>query len=236
MTKFSDFEQFYKRKESLYKHQARLELADAIASVHLNARYNIATTVYTLQDLGDAILNYGIEFQRYRSAKKAEPYDFLKWGDKVTFDGVNRRTERCFIKRQYDVSSDLKKLGRALMVDVLVTGYELIPLWSIIADWFFNVGQCLRAINWNPQHLQQNSSYSVRTEIDGIMSVPVMVNGEQITCKAHVNFNGYRRININPSDSIIPKWKPDFSLIRQIDALAFFWMSHRGSLKTYYSR
>lgn len=233
---FSDFEQFYKRKEKLYKHQARLEVADAIASVHLNARYNIATTVYMLQDLGDAILNYGLEFKRYRGKKETTPYDFSKWADGATFDGENRRIERCFIKRQYDVSSDLKKLGRALMTDVLVTGYELIKLWSIIADWFFNIGNCLRAINWNPQHLQQNSCYSVKTEINGVLSVPVTVNGKPITCKAHVTFNGYKRIKINPSDSIIPKWKPDFSLIRQLDALAFFWSSNRGTLKNYYSR
>lgn len=233
---FSDFERFYKRKEKLYQHQARLEVADAIASVHLNARYNIATTVYTLQDIGDTILNYGLEFKRYRGKKESAPYDFSMWKTGATFDGENRRTERCFIKRQYDVSSDLKKLGRALMTDVIVTGYELIKLWSIIADWFFNIGNCLRAINWNPQHLQQNSCYSVKTEINGVLSVPVTVNGIPITCKAHVTFNGYKRIKINPSDSIIPKWKPDFSLIRQIDALAFFWSSNRGTLKNYYSR
>ena len=233
---FRDFEQFYKRKESLYRHQARLELADAIASVHLNARYNIATTVYTLQDLGEAILNYGLEFKRYRGKKETEPYDFSKWMPGAVFGGENRRIERCFIKRQYDVSSDLKKLGRALMADVLVTGYELIKLWSIIADWFFNIGNCLRAINWNPQHLQQNACYSVKTEINGVLSVPVMVNGKPMTCKAHVTFNGYKRIKINPSDSIIPKWKPDFSLIRQLDALAFFWSSNRGTLRNYYSR
>lgn len=233
---FSDFEEFFKRKEALYRHQARLEVADAIASVHLNARYNIAPAVYTLQDLGDVILSYGVEYKRYRARKVSEPYDFSKWGTGWTFSGENTRTERCFIKRQYDVSSDLKKLGRALMTDVMVTGYEMIKLWSIIADWFFNIGNCLRAINWNPAHLQQVSSYSVKTEISGVLKKDVEYNGKIVTCKAHVTFNGYKRININPSDSIMPKWKPDFSLIRQLDALAFFWSVNRGTLRNYYAR
>lgn len=233
---FSDFEEFFKRKEALYRHQARLEVADAIASVHLNARYNIGPAVYTLQDLGETILGYGVEYKRYRSRKFSKPYDFAVWGPGWTFSGENTRTERCFIKRQYDVSSDLKKLGRALMTDVLVTGYEMIKLWSIIADWFFNIGNCLRAINWNPAHLQQVSSYSVKTEISGIMMKDVEYNGKTVTCKAHVTFNGYKRININPSDSIMPKWKPDFSLIRQLDAIAFFWSSNRETLRNYYAR
>lgn len=233
---FSNFEEFFKRKEALYRHQARLEVADAVASVHLNARYNIGPAIYTLQDLGEAILGYGVEYKRYRSRLVGDPYDFSKWGTGWTFSGENTRTERCFIKRQYDVSSDLKKLGRALMTDVVVTGYELIKLWSIIADWFFNIGNCLRAINWNPAHLQQVSSYSVKTEISGVLKKDVEYNGKTVTCKAHVTFNGYKRININPSDSIMPKWKPDFSLIRQLDALAFFWSSNRGTLRNYYAR
>lgn len=233
---FADFEEFFKRKEALYRHQARLEVADAVASVHLNARYNIGPAIYTLQDLGEAILGYGVEYKRYRSRLVGNPYDFSKWGTGWTFSGENTRTERCFIKRQYDVGSDLKKLGRALMTDVVVTGYELIKLWSIIADWFFNIGNCLRAINWNPAHLQQVSSYSVKTEISGVLKKDVEYNGKTVTCKAHVTFNGYKRININPSDSIMPKWKPDFSLIRQLDALAFFWSSNRGTLRNYYAR
>lgn len=229
-------DQWINQRIGRFKAQARHELADAFASVHLNARYNIQTNVYLLQDIGEAVMNYGSEFKRYREKKVTVGYDFdrLFRGFDWSFSGTNLRTERVFIKRQYDVSDALKKLGRALMSDVVVTGVELIRLWSIVFDWFFTISNCLKAINWNPQYLQQGSSYSVKTEIEGTLSVNI--DGKDQPLNLEVKYNGYKRYVINPSASIGLYWDPDFSLIRQLDALAFFWSTNRGTLRTYYAR
>jgi len=231
------YEQYWARKEAYFRRQAKHELADAFASVHLNARYNIATTIYTLQDIGDAILNYGTEFKRYRDKRVEQAMDFEEVVEgPCTFTGTNTRTHRAFIKRQYAVGNDLEKLGRSLMADVVVTGFELWRLWSIVFDWFFTIGDALRAINWNPQHLQEASCYSVKTEVMGKLTVPVTVEGQVIDCSVNIDYSGYKRNLIIPSASIGIRWKPKFDLIRQIDALAFFWSVNRGTLKTYYSR
>lgn len=241
---FSDkaltYEQYWASKELRFRKSAQHELADAFASIELNARYNIATNIMLLEDIGDAVLNWGDEFVRYREKFIDESgYDFSKWfpNDTVRFSGTNIVTERVLIKRQYDVGSNLKKLGKALMADVVVTGVELIRLWSIIADWFFTISSCLKAINWNPQHLQQASCYSMKTEVHGTLEVDLKDSqGKPVTAKAEFDFDGYKRIIINPYASIGIRWNPDLSLLRQLDALAFFWGSHRNSLKTYYSR
>lgn len=241
---FSDkaitYEQYWASKEFRFRKSAQHELADAFASIELNARYNIQTNIMMLEDIGDAILNYGDEFVRYREKFiNEEAYDFKKWfpNDTVRFSGTNTSTERVLIKRQYDIGSTLRKLGKALMADILVTGFELIRLWSIIADWFFTISSFLKAINWNPQHLQQGSCYSMKTEIHGTLEVDLKdSNGNPVTAKADFDFNGYKRIIINPYASLGIRWNPDLSLLRQLDALAFFWGSHRNSLKTYYSR
>lgn len=141
---FSDkaitYEQYWASKEFKFRKSAQHELADAFASIELNARYNIQTNIMMLEDIGEVILNYGDEFVRYREKFiNEEAYDFKKWFpmDTVRFSGTNTSTERVLIKRQYDIGSTLRKLGKALMADILVTGFELIRLWSIIADWFF---------------------------------------------------------------------------------------------------
>lgn len=241
---FSDkaitYEQFWASKEFKFRKSAQHELADAFASIELNARYNIQTNIMMLEDIGDVILNYGDEFVRYREKFINEnAYDFKKWfpNDNIRFSGTNISTERVLIKRQYDIGSTLRKLGKALMADILVTGFELIRLWSIIADWFFTISSFLKAINWNPQHLQQGACYSMKTEIHGTLEVDLKdSNGEPVTAKAEFDFNGYKRVIINPYASLGIRWNPDLSLLRQLDALAFFWGSHRNSLKTYYSR
>lgn len=77
----------------------------------------------------------------------------------------------------------------------------------------------------------------MKTEIHGTLEVDLKdSNGNPVTAKADFDFNGYKRIIINPYASLGIRWNPDLSLLRQLDALAFFWGSHRNSLKTYYSR
>lgn len=232
------FEQYWSRKEAYFRRRAKHELADAIAGVHLNARYNVATNIYMLQDIGETILNWATEYKRYR-AKEVEG-NFIDFEELIegqcVFVGDNQRTHRAFIKRQYDVSNSLEKLGRSLMGDVLVTGYEMVKLWSIIFDWFFTIGDCLRAINWNPRHKQQASCYSVKTEIHGVLSMTKTINGESVTCECRIDYDGYHRNLITPGAWLGIYWRPKFDLIRQLDALAFFWASNRQTLKTYYAR
>lgn len=230
-------DEYWRRKQGLYRRKAQHELASAFASVELNARYNIQTNIYLLQDIAETVWNYGIEYNRYRKKTISQVeavFDELFGRGNWEFQGENTETFRAFIKRQYDASNGLKKLSNALMTDIVVTGVELIRLWSIVFDWFFTISGCLKAINWNPKHTQQAACTSLKTEINGILTVKEYFTGQP--AQVELVYNGYKRNIINPSASIGIRWDPDFSFIRQLDALAFFWQSQKGTLKSYYSR
>lgn len=190
-----------------------------------------------IQDFADAFFNYGEEYFRYRKRIIKEHQqtvfnDMFGVGN-WKFSGVYTETHRAFIKRSYDVSTDLKKISRALSADIVMTGVELIKLWSIVFDWFFTISSCLRALNWNPKHTQQGSCYSVKTECSGTLKV---TNSDGQSAEMQIKYDGYNRNVIYPNASIGIYWDPDFSFIRQLDALAFFWSTNRGTLKSYYGR
>lgn len=228
---------YLSKNDKKYKAMIRAEYATASAGVWLNYRYNIETTVMMLEDVGDTLLNLGTEYFRYRDKLVEE--DFIDFSElfpdaTVHFEGTCTRTHRVLIKRQYAVATAVQKLGRALMADVLVTAYEKIPLWSIIADWFFTITPFLKAINWNPKHIQEKCSYSIKSEVHGNLHLTKSIAGKQITSVVRIDFDIYRRTHLTPSAHLGIYWNPDLSWKRQIDAVAFLWSKQKGIYKNYY--
>lgn len=114
--------------------------------------------------------------------------------------------------------------------DVLVTAYELVPLWSIVADWFFTIGPMLRAIQWNPTQDQDKSCAMYKTTASG--SYKLTLNGITYTIKVDQRY--FRRDIIEPSRSIGIFFAPDLNINRQLDSLAFAFQSFSGNIKKYH--
>lgn len=228
-----NLDEYIRIRGQKYRVKAVKEVTDEVTQVWLNYRYNISTTVYMLQDIGSVLENYGTEFMRYRDKQVIEiDPPVLPLNDYAT-TGKVIQTHRCLIKRKYDVSDAVQKLGRALMADILVTGFELWRLWSIVSDWFFTISDCLKAIPWSKNHVEEGSTYSVKTEFKGTISFSSS-SGIRFTMKSE--FAHYQRIVINPYNSIGIFWSPEFNFVRQLDALSFAWGSlSKRPMKNYLS-
>lgn len=233
--KLEDLELFIANSNGKYAKRASREAAEAVASVHLNATYNIKPAIYTIEDTIKAIDNFGKVYRRYGNGstpKVIELQDFLpKPHPDAVFEGIAKMEQRCLIKRQYDASGAFENLKRVASVDILVTGYELIKLWSIIFDWFFTIGPMLRALPWNQVFKQQKSCYNYKTVIDGSWSYTI----GGVKHKVRVKYEGFHREIINPHASIGIYWKPDIDSTRAFSALSFLFMSMNGNLKRRYA-
>lgn len=220
---FESFEAFELRTRRKHTLLALKQVTDEVTGLWLNYRYNISTTVYMLEDLGETVLAMRNELKFYR------------WRDGYTteisvpgFVGKWTRKDRCFIKRSFELESKLDQLGRLLMADVLVTGYELVPLWSIIADWFVSVGPMLRAIRFIVPEKQQVATYSWKHEISGTYTT---LSPTGLPVEVRVEAQLYRRIIITPSMSLGLYWSPDVNILRQLDAVSFLWNKLKNPAK-----
>lgn len=216
-------EEFMRKFESKIRNRVLVEVAEATASVWLNYRYNIMPNVYLIRDAGRAIANYEKTYRRY---SRRDP--------KMTDGGFSSELKHTHgfnvvIKRQYELPDDLAKLSRALSADLLVTGYELVPLWSIVFDWFFTIGPMLRAISWNPKFKQSVSCAMYRSSCNGTISVK---DGD-VTFFVDVKHEYFRRELINPNSSIGIYWNVELNWLRKLDAIAFLFQGTKGSLKSY---
>lgn len=233
--KLNDLELFIANSNGKYQKRASREAAEAVASVHLNAQYNIKPAVYTIEDTIKAIDNFGEVYRRYGNGpvpKVIELQDLMpKPHPNAVFIGTATMEQRCLIKRRYDASGAFENLKRVASADLLVTGYELIKLWSIIFDWFFTIGPMLRAIPWNQVYKQQKSCYNYKTVIDGYWSYKVDSSEHRV----NVQYAGFRREIINPHASIGIYWNPEIDRTRAFSALSFLFMSMNGSLKRRYA-
>lgn len=233
--KLADLETFIANSNGKYNKRASREAAEAVASIHLNVTYNIKPAIYTIEDSLSAIDNFGKTYRRYGNGPVPK---VIKLGDLMpkphpdaVFSGEAKMEQRCLIKRQYDASGAFENLKRVASVDILVTGYELIKLWSIIFDWFFTIGPMLRALPWNQVYKQQKSCYSYKTVVDGYWLYTV----DGVEHKVRIQYEGFRREIINPHASIGIYWNPDIDSTRAFSALSFLFMSMNGDLKRRYA-
>lgn len=167
-----------------------------------------------LEDLGDTLLalQEKIEYLRFRKGKTiTEPL-------LPNFEGEWTEKQRCLIKRRLFVDdSKVTELRKLLMASPIVTAWELVPIWSIVIDWFFTVGTCLRAIRFNVPERQQVASFSWKHEFNGVL----IHHNSGNPVKVKISGAYYRRIIISPSNSLGIYFDPDWSLVRKLDTLSF---------------
>lgn len=233
--RIDDLNTFIAKSGGKYTARATREVTEAVASIHLNTQYNIKPAVYTIEDTIKAIDNFGKVYRRYGNGPVPEVIELQDLMPKphpdAVFTGVSRMEHRCLIKRQYDAAGAFENLKRVASVDILVTGYELIKLWSIIFDWFFTIGPMLRAIPWNQVYKQEKACYSYKTVIDGFYTI----KKDGVEHKVRIKYEGFTREIINPNSSIGIYWNPEIDMTRAFSALSFLFMSMNGNLKRRYS-
>lgn len=204
------------RKVKQLKHDLQRSLDDltkAAASVWLNYRYNIETTVMMIEDALDAF-NFDKDtfFKRWSSRvidliEKPNVSGFTSEGD------ING-TQRIFIKRGFPSSSFP---GQNLGASLFVTAWELIPL-SFVVDWIINIGDFIATALPSTLTKAYTEGSTISLKMQGAVTY-TGVNGSSVTAE----FKGYTRSVINPNDYCRLIINPDLSWKRQIDALALGW-------------
>lgn len=193
------------------------ELASAVADVWLNYRYNIMPNVYLIEDSIKLLQEKDESFFRSRDTQQKD----LVWtrnmpGWEHTPRGAV--THRSFIKRRVALSeSKFERYTSRMLMNVVVTGYELIP-FSFVIDWFVNIGDNLAAHLSSPNFEQEGATYSTSSDLD-IQSV---LSSDK-TIKTDTNIRFYNRKVINPRDTVCISFKPNISTARQLDAVALTW-------------
>ena len=212
-------ESYSARRAARFRRDAAIEIADELSSLQLNVQYNIKPQVYLIEDLVKAIENYGNK--AYASTRKRIVVPVSIDANSFAINGEIHH--RCFIKRRYAQETTAGRLGSLLMTDVVVTAFEKIKLWSIIADWVFSVGDFLKSITWNVDYTQQGATYSKKLKIDQTENVPVLLsNGQTSSITFHIQYEGYLRYITSPSPSGI-HYVNKMDLTKTLSGLSFVW-------------
>lgn len=213
-------ELYASKRAARFRRDAAIEIADELSSLQLNVQYNILPTVYLIQDAERAIRSYG---NVYASTRKKDPpfavdihlHDVLILKPMV----INR----CFIKRRYKNDTTSSKLAALIMADVVVTAFEKIKLWSIIIDWFYDVTDFIKSINWNPDHIEQGATLSHKVEGSYSFAKQVtFLSGNSGTVEFDIDYSYYNRDKFSPYPSGI-YWQNKMDFTKSLSALAFTW-------------
>lgn len=218
------FERWSNLNESKLASQTAVEITDAITSVWMNYRYNIRPIVYTIQDSVDVVDRWKNQYLTVRTVQTLDLDPVEIPGH--TFQGTSKITHRCWIKRRYDTSDDWNNFQKVVMGDIFVTAYELVPVASIIADWFFNIGPVLRAASYNKVYTQEAATYSVKVEIKGSYFLDT-----DPTVFYDVEYTGYKRNNITPVQHVALRYVNEFDDLKGFDLLSFFWSGVRKPVR-----
>jgi len=191
------------------------KLADRGADIRLLYQYGILPLGYTLQDI-KKLLKESFKRQYCKAtASLAGPTDFNNISG-FTFEGGTFNEQRVWLKRRLDPDSSVQQLQAVFGFNIPKTLWEITP-WSLVVDWFVNVGDYLTAINVMPS-LQEAGTYSVRRTVSGKYT---QVNKPDVVIQ--VEFQHYDRFIINPTDHICLSFDPLVTGDRALNALAFSW-------------
>lgn len=197
------------------------ELADAIANVWLNFRYNITPNVYLIEDIIKTLDTQLKEFVKFRETQNVNQnieFSLDKWSNDSQNFNV---THRVMIKRLLDLTSNFPKVKHLVLTNVVVTGYELVP-YSFVLDWFINLGDLIAAFGITPEFTQQGATYSWK--YTGAAKFTHNVDKSSIS----VYLKAYKCNVINPLNSSCLEFNPDLNWMRQVDAIALMWSAFKN--------
>lgn len=197
---------------------ALTELADALADIWLNFRYNIMPNVYAAEDALKLYESYTADFITGR--------DSSGWVDGPVFESYGwdplkiEQRYNCVIKRGVNSRFRWSTVTKS---NILTTAWELVPL-SFVVDWFVNIGDLLTAISSPNLATSEGATAGVKYQFKG----HVRNNDINQSCQYEINI--YRRRVINPNNHIGLNLSFDLSWARKLDALALLWRPIRDLL------
>lgn len=234
MRHYDDLERFLKESRGIYRKRALREIAEAMSSVYLNALYNIIPNVKTVEDSLDAMDHLGDEYRRWGNGGNpvVTVHELELPGiPEARFEGEAKTEFRCLIKRRYVFTDLIQKIDVVATGDVLVTGYELIKLWSIVFDWFFSISTMLRAIPWNRRYSEQKACVNWKTTVKGKFHWERDATHHTL----EVEMERFERDLYNPVHSIGIYFNSDgFGLKQQLAALAFAFQAANPAIRRRY--
>lgn len=198
--------------------KALTELADALADIWMNFRYNIMPNIYTAEDALKLYESYTADFITGR--------DSSGWVDGPVFESYGwdplkiEQRYNCVIKRGIKSKFRWSTVTKS---NILTTAWELVPL-SFVVDWFVNIGDLLTAISSPNIAASEGATAGVKYQFEG----HVRNNDINQSCQYEINI--YRRRVINPNNHIGLNLSFDLSWTRKLDALALLWRPIRDLL------
>lgn len=184
----------------------------AIADVWLTYRYGIMPNVYLIEDLLKA---YGASDTLFLRDRSREVYSSDAF---PTPQGWNKSSD-LDITRRVMIKSRLKagstKIDSQFSFNLFKTAYELIPL-SFVLDWVVNIGDLLSAA-MPAAHAAQGATVSWKTDTTTWFKHPESGAGVEI------QYQGYRRVVIDPLQYCKLEWSPHITNARIMDAMSLSW-------------
>lgn len=202
------------------------QLGDRIASARLLYRYGILPLSYTLKDI-KSVLKESFKRQYTKAYYRKDGKVDTSW-DGWTFDGSATSRESVFLKRRLDPNSSIQQVQQVFGFNIPLTLWELTP-WSLVVDWFVQVGDYLTAINVYPS-LQDAGTYSVKRSVSGMYK-----NSIDSSQTVSISIDYYERVTINYQDHLILQSDVVLNSARKMDALAFSWQVIRSGIKKFRS-
>lgn len=191
------------------------DLVTQISALWMQYRYGIMPNVYTIQDGLTYLESELVQYQTVRKGNGSFVLDVPPLGD-WSCQPVDI-VHRIFLKNRFAIN-DLTKSTAFLKTDLLVTGWELIPL-SFVVDWVLNVGDFLSSLMAPTGSIQEASMASWH----GKNLKFTLVNPAYIQGTIEVDAGFYRADLIKPLDHIGLNIMLSMNVKRALDSLALAW-------------
>lgn len=191
---------------------------DAITEVWMTYRYAIMPNVYMIEDIYETIYKKLHSFIRFRKTIRTDLE--VSGPSGFTASGSFNVAHRGLIKRLIELNVALPKVKHLMLANIAVTAWELTPL-SFVADWFLNIGDCLAALFVSPSFEKEGSTVS--WQVDGTVNY-VHASGANVS----VDAKAYRRLVIDPRQTVSLVFNPQLNWKRVLDALSLSWAAYKS--------
>lgn len=199
------------------------KLADKLAQARLTYRYGILPVSYTLEDIKRLLKeSFKAQYVKESGSEETDLKEILPIAD-YQFHGSAVHTQRVWAKRALDPTDNWQQFQKAFGASLPRTVWELGP-WTLVVDWFVNVGDTLLALSPMP-NIGEGSTISWRTTVQGYYSSP-----NEPGAMVRVDYNSYQRSLRGMHDNVCATWQPSMTRDRWADAAAFSWQIARKQL------
>lgn len=207
-------------KKKAFVQEAK-NFGDATANLYMWARYDLLPNIYTVEDIISAhsAMLSAYSTSRDKDSQTLPGLDIPGW----TVQSQATTLNRCFIKRRYEVGSDLTRSWQSVVSKNLLTTAWNLGTRTFVVDWFINIGDLISAVFGANNSLEQGSTYSWK---EG-----GKINYSDSKKRTTIyTIDTYRRDVIQPLNEVGLSTGSGLNLLRSLDAAAMLWPSVKRQL------